>query len=450
MNTILKRTLCLLLTLLTLFSLVSCSFPWSYDASYDSTPEDIKATGLIDESMFIVTEGERLKTLGGDTVYLRGINVGGLFVTENWMNAIFKETEHEDGSITRTYDKLITETFIKRFGEEKAKALWEEYRKNFISDADFQILKDMGINAIRLPITYMTVDFAAISDYDQAGKKYDFSLVDAFVEKAASYGLYTILDLHGAYGSQNGADHSGEIKVPTDFYSNERMMQLTVDLWRAMAEHYKGNAAIAAYDILNEPGEHKVGGGTDFTTKKHWDFFDRVYDAIREVDQDHVVIFESCWTAVNLPHPSVYKWKNCMYSFHHYSNSFGDDASIHNATIDAVIASLKLANFGVPLYMGEFTCYGRTEQWEYTLNAFNEAGWSWSSWTYKIHKKYMDSWGVVNVTSEENQIDVYNDSYEDIFSAFSDLKTTDELTRLARLDDGTVLFDVIKKYATAK
>ena len=444
MKTIFKKTLSLLLIILTIFPLASCSL--FFDASYDSTPGEINSVGLIDESMFIVTEGENLKTLGGDIIQLRGVNIGGLFVTENWMNAIFQHTKTENGDWVRTYDKLISETFIKRFGEEKAKALWQEYRDNFISDADFQILKDMGINAVRLPITYMTVDFAAISDYNNAGKEYDFSLVDAFVEKAASYGIYTILDLHGAYGSQNGADHSGEVKIPTDFYSNEKMMQLTINLWRAMAEHYKGNPAIAAYDILNEPGEHKAGGGTEFTSKRHWDFFDRVYDAIREVDNDHVVIFESCWTAVNLPHPSVYGWKNCMYSFHHYSNSFGDDASIHNATIDAVITSLKLANFGVPLYMGEFTCYGRTEQWDYTLNAFNEAGWSWSSWTYKIHKRHMDSWGIVNVTSKEDQINVYTDSYEDIYAAFSSLRTTDDNTRFAKLDDGTVLFDIIKKY----
>ena len=447
MKVLLKRFLCLLLIVLTIFPIVSCSFPVIFDPSYDSDPENIKSIGLIDESMFLVTKGENLITLSGEIVQLKGVNLGGLFVTENWMNAIFKHTKTENGDTIRTYDKLISKNFIERFGEEKAQALWEEYRSNFISDADFEILRDMGINAIRLPISYMTVDFDSIVEYENAGE-YDFSSVDAIIEKAASYGIYTILDLHGAYGSQNGADHSGEVKIPTDFYSNEKMMQLTIDLWVAMAEHYKGNAAIAAYDILNEPAEHKVGGGTEFTSGKHWKFFDRLYDAIREIDKDHVIIFESCWTAVNLPHPAEYGWKNCMYSFHHYSNAFGDDPSIHNATVDAVIASLKLANFGVPLYMGEFTCYGRAEQWEYTLNALNEAGWSWSSWTYKIHKKHMDSWGVVNVTSRENQVDVYTDSYEHIFSAFASLKTTDANTRYAKLDDGRSLYEIIKKYTT--
>ena len=442
MKSILKRILCIALIALTLFSSTSCLF---YNASYDGTPEGIGSVGLIDSSMFIVADGNDLKTLGGEIITLKGVNIGGLFVTENWMNAIFKETENENGQHVRTYDKLISETLIERFGEEKAKALWEEYRNNYISDADFKILKDMGVNAVRLPITYMTVDFDAISDYKNAGD-YDFSAVDAFIEKAASYGIYTILDLHGAYGSQNGADHSGEVCVPTDFYSNEEMMQLTVDLWRAMAEHYKGNPAVAAYDILNEPAEHKQGGGTELTSVKHWNFFDRLYDTIREVDQDHVIIIESCWTSVNLPQPLLYGWKNVMYSFHHYSNSFRGDPAIHNATVDALITSVKAMNFGVPIYIGEFTCYGIEDQWEYTLNAFNEAGWSWTSWTYKIHRRHMDSWGVVNVTSREDVVNIYTDSYEDIFAAFSSLKTSDENTRFAKLDNGTVLFDVIQKY----
>ena len=60
----------------------------------------------------------------------------------------------------------------------------------------------------------------------------------------------------------------------------------------------------------------------------------------------------------------------------------------------------------------------------------------------------MDHWGVVNVTSKEKQIDVYNDSYEHIFEAFSSLKTQNGNTRFSYFGDGESLFEVIKKYAT--
>ena len=464
MKNIIKKLISLVLIAATLLSVTACNIiagDGNGDSIGDSvnphpnaakpTPEEEKSNSLIDDSMFIKAEGELLKTAAGDIVYLRGVNAGGLFVMENWMQKIFKYNVLEDGSKTAMYDKQISEIFLERFGREKTEALWQEFRDNWFSDEDFKICKELGINVIRLPITYMTVDFDAVVDYNLAAYEYDFSLVDAFIEKAASYGIYTILDLHGAYGSQNGANHSGDVKVPTDFYSNEEMKQLTVDLWRAMAEHYKGNPAIAAYDILNEPGEHKIGGGTQSTTTRHWQFMDRLYDAIREVDTEHVVIFESCWGASNLPMPSEYGWENCMYSFHHYSNKYGADPSAHNNSILAKINEMKAANFGIPLHMGEFTCYDNKEQWEYTLNAFNENGIHWNSWTYKIHNNTENYrfWGYVNVTSDIDQLDLFTDSYEKIFAAFSQLKTGTH-TKVPTFSDGTSFHDVIKKYATAE
>ena len=461
MKNLIKRFISFALIVATLLSISACSFINNNDNiggnntnphpnAAKPAPEE-KPVSLIDDSMFIKAEGELLKTAAGDTVYLRGVNVSS-FVTENWMLKIIKETVGEDGTTSRTYDRLITETWLKRFGLEKTKALWEEYRRNYFSDTDFQLLKDMGVNCIRLPITYMTVDLESVYDYNLAAYEYDFSAVDAFIEKAASYGIYTILDLHGAYGSQNGADHSGEVKIPTDFYSNEEMMQLTVDLWRAMAEHYNGNPAIAAYDILNEPAEHKVGGGTMTTTTRHWDLFDRIYDAIREVDTDHVVIFESCWGANNLPMPETYGWENCMYSFHHYTNKSGTDHTAHNNSMTSKINEIKAKNFGVPIHMGEFTCYDNKEQWEFTLNAFNENGIHWNNWTYKLHRhdENMRFWGYVNVTAEYDLIDIYNDSYEDIFAALSLLKTGEGTTTIPEFSDGTSFHEVIKKYASAK
>lgn len=409
-------------------------------------PETDNSVGLIDESMFIKAEGELLKTAAGDTVYLRGVNVGGLFVTENWMQKIFKNNTKEHGSTKGIDYKQTVKVFLERFGKEKTEALLAEFRANWFSDEDFKILKELGINTIRLPITYMAIDIDAVYDYRLAAYEYDFSAVDAFIEQAASYGIYTILDLHGAYGSQNGADHSGDINVPTDFYSNEEMMQLTVDLWKVMAEHYKGNPAIAAYDILNEPGEHKVGGGTQSTTTRHWNFMDRLYDAIREIDTDHVIIFESCWNASNLPMPSEYGWENCMYSFHHYSGNKN-----HNNSFASKIKDMKSRNFGIPLHMGEFTCYDSKEQWEFSLNTMNENGIHWNNWTYKVHTgtTAYSYWGYLNVTAERDQIDIFTDSYEDIFAAFSQLKTG-EYTKIPLFEDETSFHDVIKKYATAE
>lgn len=382
-------------------------------------------------------EGDKVIDGEGNEVILRGINAGGLFVTEHWMTGFVY------GSTPSNDYLSLTQTFISRFGEDKTKELWAEYRANWWSDYDFKTIADMGMNVIRLPFTYMNIDFDAISGYENAGENYDFTALDDFVNTAAEYGLYTILDLHGAYGSQNGQDHSGERKTPenVDFYSNGKMQDLTVKLWSALADHYKDNPAVAGYDILNEPAE-RTSGGTLTTEKRHWDVFDKIYKAIRENDDRHVVVMESCWGAENLPLTSTYGWENCMYSFHHY---VGDKPTpeAHISNWRNKIVSVSSRGFGVPLQMGEFCAYGNTQKWVGTLDLLQEYGWHWTSWTYKIFGSM--AWGVVNVGGEK--IDPANDSYDDIIASFDRLKTENG-KKYTFADSGRTLEEVIKANLT--
>lgn len=414
-------------------------------------------SGSVDEGeperdRFLKTDGELIRNDRGegDEVYLRGVNAGGLCVIECWMNG-FAKSSSETSSITVKDHKTATKALMERFGAEKTQELWAAYRENWWSEEDFKNCAEMGMNVIRLPFTYMTVDFAAIDSYEEAGKNYDFSILDEFVEGAAKYGLYTILDLHGAYGSQNGKDHSGEVQSPSevDFYSNGWKMALTADLWRATAEHFKDNPNVAAYDLLNEPAE-TTGDSTLQTEKRHWDFLDMAYRAVREVDREHICIFESCWDGANLPHPSEYGWENCMYSFHHYSGKTGSDSfSEHVPTMNSKIAGIYSQEFGVPIQMGEFTCYEGEESWEYTLDIMNRYGWHWCNWTYKLNNTYGNSpWGIVRVeTTEGNKVNAHTDSYDTIISKFENLRTTDSIKKYT-FDSGRTLWDLIKQYCT--
>ena len=383
----------------------------------------------------VTTDGEKLVDEQGNEVIMRGINAGGLFVTEHWMTGFNKSNPKND------YLSL-SRTFISRFGEEDTKRLWQTYRQNWWSDADFENCAEMGINVIRLPFTYMNVDFAAITDLENAGQSYDFSALDEFVEAAAEHGIYTILDLHGAYGSQNGQDHSGQIFDTAEevtFYENEQLISLTVKLWGALAEHFRTNSNVIGYDILNEPGE-KAG----LTEKRHWDCFDRIYDAIRATGDRHIVIFESCWDGANLPQPSEYGWETCIYSFHHYS---GDNISYEQfcESWDSKIAEIESWDFGVPLYMGEFTAYGKEARWwDYALSLLNEHGWHWTSWTYKVWGSM--AWGVVNVPNDgAYKVNPDDDEYEDILAKFEHLDTSGCVRYT--FSDGRTLFDIISTYS---
>ena len=154
-------------------------------------------------------------------------------------------------------------------------------------------------------------------------------------------------------------------------------------------------------------------------------------------------MFESCWDGENLPHPSVYGWENCMYSFHHYSGS--SDYETHAESVNDKIAGVTRQGFGVPLQLGEFSCYTNEESWEYTLGCLNRSGWHWTSWTYKVNNSWGNSgWGIVYTDAES--VDVNTDSYETILSKWEGIKTVAD-TPLCTFSSGVTLFEIVREYA---
>lgn len=421
-----------------LLALGLCALPLAGCTSLGNEPEGA-------ELSFLKVDGKLVKNAEGEEVLLRGVNVGGLGVIEGWMTGFETERRAPDdgtpGGDIRVRDHYtISQVWFQRFGYEETKDLWNAYQSYWWTEQDFKNCKDMGINVIRLPFTYMNVDFEATVDLSYAGN-YDFTFLDEFVNTAAKYDLYTILDLHGAYGSQNGQDHSGQTfdsAMQVDFYSNEQKLSLTANLWGAIAEHFKDNGSVAGYDLINEPFEK---GGSE-TTTRHWDAMDRFYKAIRKTGDEHIVIFESCWSGAGLPQPDKYGWENCMYEFHHYTSSLPEES--RPADMLNRITEVNGRDFGVPIFMGEFCCYEDEAFWDYTLGLLNDNGWHWTTWTYKILGG--SSWGVYNLSSREvESVNAHTDSYDEILRKFAAVKTTN--ARKHAFESENTLYNIIQKYA---
>lgn len=430
-----KKALKLLMTIfIIVFSFVIMS------SCIDTAPIPQKQYKKFSSYDFLRAEQTKLMNGYDETITLKGTNIGGYLVIEQWMTAL--KGSEETGYLDH---KTVTEIFVSRFGKEETLKLWKWYRDCFIEEADFKNIADMGMNVIRLPFSYMSVDplYNNVPAID--GQKYNFSLLDDFVNMAEKYGLYTILDLHGAYGSQNGQDHSGEqfgSASEVDFFINTEKQNKTIEMWAAIAEHFKGNPAVAAYDILNEPGE-KAG----ITTTRHFEFFDKVYKAIRAKDSGHIVMFESCWDGENLPSPDEYGWENSMYSVHNYSGS--TDYNENLKSMKRKIEGVDKMNFQVPILMGEFNCYSNEQSWRDTLKLFNQSGWSWTSWTYKLNNESMygyGGWGIYFINASFVTPD--KDGKEEIMEKWSHIKTQDEKTRKYKFLSDKTLFDIMKEGAS--
>lgn len=395
---------------------------------------------------FIKADGTNLKNEKGETVYLRGVNAGGYMLQEIWLCATYGATDDKSSGNIRC-QKNILDTLNSRFGSEKAKNLISAYEDNYWTTGDFENCAKLGINCIRLPIWYRNL-------VDENGNWYDnaFDKIDWFVETAGRYGIYVIIDMHGAYGSQNGSHNSGiyggstnrqkkdnsNLFFGTDASTNQAKY---LDMWLKIAQHYKDNPVVAGYDLLNEPMADYMNA-TDVTGTKAerlstlWNVYDKAYKKIRTVDRNHVIIMEAVWDADTLPNPSSKDWTNVMYEYHQYLYSDYSDKDKQVAAMQSKIDNIKGANYNVPSYIGEFNMMSNSDSWSEGVKLLNDNNLSWTIWNYKCTKQY-GNWGLFNTPGNGTDADtakywanVETDSDETILSKWSNQGSVERNTNV--------------------
>lgn len=355
----------------------------------------------ITNSDFLKANGTSLRNESGNgnRIILRGVNVGGWFVQELWMCPT-KETK------TVKDQKTIESTLVTRFGEEKANELLNVYYDNFWTTQDFDNCQQMGLNCLRLPIWYYN-----IVDKNGEVREDAFDRIDWFVSEAGKRGIYVIIDMHGAPGSQNDKDHSGDVNSNKGLWQGTDVVynqNLYIQIWKLIAQHYNGNPTVAGYDLLNEP--YCAAG--EYTDSTVWDLYDRAYDAIRTVDKNHVIIMEATWEAYNLPNPEKYGWTNVMYEYHYYNYDSQTNADDQLEMLKRKINTIKMMDYNVPSYIGETSFFSNTESWKKCLTELNNNDISWTLWTYKVTGSGTNSWGLYNLPISDANVET--DSYEEI------------------------------------
>ena len=387
---------------------------------YKTSDVSATTTNKIKYKDFLKANGKVLKNNygQGDTVYLRGTNAGGYMLQEFWLTPT-------DYTANVTDQTDLINTLTNRFGSDAAKTLINTYESNYWKESDFDTCASLGINCIRLPIWYMNFVDENNNWYSNA-----FDRVDWFVEQAGKRGIYVIIDMHGAYGSQNGSDHSGvdggnDKKGASEFFfgSNAASNQEKYyQMWEKIAEHYNSNPVVAGYDLLNEPyNEYRYNSGysDDQLHSWLWNIYDNAYKRIRAKDPTHVIIMEATWEPTDLPNPDTYGWENVMYEYHNYLYDDYENANGQQiANMQKRINNINSANYNVPSYMGEFSYFNSPSTWEQGLKLLNDSGLNWTNWTYKCVSTY-GNWGLVN--QSVSSVNAESDSYDTILSKWSNV-----------------------------
>lgn len=340
----------------------------------------------IERAGYLHTQGRDIVDGSGKVVHLRGVNIGGWLVTEGWMCG-----QSDNGG------RGALEQLEARFGPQKAATLMNAWYDHWFTTKDLDVIQHWGFNAIRVPFSYRTLQDANGQWKRDAHNNIDFSRMDWVVKEAARRNIYVVFDLH-VWPRQLEKDGYG---LPSRWSDDGKAVRAQMrDLWTEVARHYKGEAAVAAFDVINEP-EGSPGNAP------HHAFS----DAIRAQDPARMVIVE--WSGYeNTPKEFPV---NTVYSDHY---AFKDPASLekYRASLDAH------PDVQVPLFLGEMKPGQDTADGaRWMAQAMNAQDWNWAVWTYKGVS--VGGWAAFNY-SKSLRYDLSKDSFDSILA-----KWTHELTQ---------------------
>lgn len=183
----------------------------------------------------------------------QGVNLGAWFVQEGWMEGGFMSCA--TGTKQAEFD-ILDGFGTSKDGLMSARAYMEQRWDTWITEDDFRNLAAMGINTVRLPIGYWSAGpyFTHYSPFDQYRSVYEFSwrYIARAINWAAKYDIGVIVDLHGAYGSQNGQAHSGLNDGNIEWY-NSWNQGLTTELLVWIAKEISDVTNVVGIQLLNEP-----------------------------------------------------------------------------------------------------------------------------------------------------------------------------------------------------
>ncbi len=426
---------------------------------------------LYNTSVFVKAVSTVLKEQNGsgDTITLRGVNLGNELILEPWMffginhPAVKKPGDvGYDPNVAINDDWTFRDQLTQRFGAQTTADLLKSYRETYLQAIDFDNIMRLGINVVRLPIYYRDIR-ELDANLNWVGTAYKFDHIDRLVEFAADRGLYVLLDLHGAPGGQSEQDNTGRLNFNQLFKEDQQVTcsgsnvtagecyrRRTTELWQAIATHYKNNTVVVGYDLLNEPA------GVP-SPSVLWQMYNRLYGAIRPIDSKHLIVMEGLWVDQNrwpsvtkdwdwLPDPKTYSWTNVAYQFHYYcwNCATGPDP----VPVDTQItrqqnfldgkfadADTKQFDYDVPIMIGEFTGFGVRPVWEDYLSRFNQHGLSWIDWSYKTHDSPSE-WGLyTHFIFNKDLPDVRRDSLADIQRKLSLFDTANHHTPNVSLNE---------------
>lgn len=324
---------------------------------------------------FIKTKGMQLIDDKGDSIILKGTNLGNWLVPEGYM---FKMNQVNS---PRKIDELLYELI----GPDSLTAFWNTYLNNYITHDDIKFLKQIGCNHVRLPFHYKMFTNDLYMGERNAGFKYFDRLIDWCREEK----MYVLLDMHCAPGGQTGDNIDDSYGYPYLFKS-KTSQDLMTKIWVEIAAKYKDEPVVIGYDLVNEPVAHYFNNELEELNHQVFLLYKRIINEIREVDPVHTIFLNGTNWSGNFDVFEELVDANVVYEFHKYWFPVNQEA---------IQTYLDFRNqHQVPIYIGETG--ENTDQWVRDFRVLlDENKVPWCFWPYK---KMNNTKGIMNFEEPED------------------------------------------------
>ena len=198
-----------------------------------------------------------------------------------------------------------------------------------IIDTDFKIIKDAGLNSIRIFVPYE-----------------DFGKSNVNLEKTAK--LKAVLDL--------AEKHNLRVLITLfDFYGDYSVLDwtLTQHHARTIVNTIKNHNALLGWDIKNEPNLDFESRGKDLVLA----WLDKMVDVVKSEDPNHPVTIG--WS--NIESASLLKDKLDFISFHYYENIKHLVQEFKSLKTE-ISKPIVITEFGMSSYNGFWNPFGNSEK----------------------------------------------------------------------------------------
>ena len=301
-------------------------------------------TNLFFGQNFLNRDNQNIVDKNGNNILLRGLGLGGWMVQEGYM---LKTSDFAGPQFQ------IKQKISELIGDENTEKFYKKYKENGITKRDIDSLAAWGFNSVRLPMHYNLYTLPIEKEPNHNENTWieeGFVMTDSLLSWCASNKIYLILDLHAAPGGQGkDANISDYDESKPSLWESKTNQEKMIAFWKKIAARYKDNEWIGGYDIINEPNWNFTGtnkNGCDETLNKPLrELQINITNAIREVDENHLIIIEgNCW---GNNYKGIFPlWdENMALSFHKYW-SYND-----LATIQQMLDYRK--EYNVPIWLGE-------------------------------------------------------------------------------------------------